>query len=60
MGTRVPGNERSPKRKVLGMKVLHRDFSFLGMKGLGYEKSVIPSFEANSNNELAFARTDSY
>jgi len=23
------------------MKVLHRDLSFLGTKGLGYEKSVI-------------------
>ena len=37
MGTKVPVNERS-----LGTKVLHRDFSFLGTKGLGYEKSVIP------------------
>jgi len=24
------------------MKVLHRDLSFLGTKGLGYEKSVRP------------------
>ena len=35
-GTKVPGSFRS-----LGMKVLHRDLSFLGTKGLGYEKSVI-------------------
>jgi len=35
-GTKVPGNFRS-----WGMKVLHRDLSFLGTKGLGYEKSVI-------------------
>jgi len=75
MGTKVPGNERSWKRKFpgtfvpprtkepgnesstefrnqrsrgrkfsgtfVGTKVLHRDLSFLGTKGLGYEKSVI-------------------
>jgi len=35
-GTKVPGNFRS-----WGPKVLHRDLSFLGTKGLGYEKSVI-------------------
>jgi len=52
MGTKVPGNFRSPRTKVpgnesswnfrsWGMKVLHRDLSFVGTKGLGYEKSVI-------------------
>jgi len=44
--TKVPGNERSRERKFLnfrswGTKVLHRDLSFLGTKGLGYEKTVI-------------------
>ena len=39
-----PENESSGERKVPGtkMKVLHRDLLFLGTKGLGYEKSVIP------------------
>jgi len=52
MGTKVPENERARERKFkgtkvpwnfcsLGTKVLHRDLSFLGTKGLGYEKSVI-------------------
>jgi len=46
MGTKVPGyersrNESSGERKGPGTKVLHRDLSFLGTKGLGYEKSVI-------------------
>jgi len=35
------GNEHSEERKVLVMNVLHRDFSFLGTKGLGKRKSVI-------------------
>ena len=44
--TKVPGNERFQEQKFLelrswGTKVLHRDLSFLGTKGLGYEKSVI-------------------
>jgi len=43
---KVPGNDRSRERKFLGnergTKVLHRDLSFLGTKGLAYEKSVIP------------------
>jgi len=34
MGTTVPRNE------VLRTIVLRRDLSFLGTKGLGYEKSV--------------------
>jgi len=34
--TKDPGNFRS-----WGTKVLHRDLSFLGTNGLGYEKSVI-------------------
>jgi len=51
---KVPGNESSRERKVPGRKVPgtwnfrspgtkvhHRDLSFLGTKGLGYEKSVI-------------------
>ena len=37
-----PGNESSRKRKVTGTKVPHRDYSFLGTKGLGYEKSRYP------------------
>ena len=37
-GTKVPWHFRSS-----GTKVLHRDLSFLGTKGLGYEKSVIPA-----------------
>ena len=45
--TKRPGKERSWERKFLELsflgndKVLHRDLSFLGTKGLGYEKSVI-------------------
>ena len=34
-----PGNESSRERKVSGTKVPHRDYSFLGTKGLGHEKS---------------------
>jgi len=34
-----PGDERSRERKGPGTKVPHRDYSFLGMKGLGHEKS---------------------
>ena len=34
-----PGNERSRERKVSGTKVPHRDYSFLGTKGPGHEKS---------------------
>ena len=47
MGTKVPPNERSLGRKVPwnflspGTKVLHRNLSFLGTKGLGYKESVI-------------------
>jgi len=41
MGTKGPRNESSRNFRSLGTKVLHRDFSFLGTKGLGYEKSVI-------------------
>jgi len=33
------GNESSRERKVSGTKVLHMDYSFLGTKGLGHEKS---------------------
>jgi len=37
-----PENESSREQKVPGTKVeLHRDLSFLGTRGLGYEKSVI-------------------
>jgi len=35
----VPGNESSGERKLSGTKVPNRDCSFLGMKGLGHEKS---------------------
>jgi len=35
MGTKGP--------RVPGTKVFHSDLSFLGTKGLGYEKSVIPT-----------------
>ena len=51
-GTKVPENEKarerkfqgtfvpsSRERKVSGTKVPHRDYSFLGTKGLGHEKS---------------------
>ena len=40
-GTKVPGNFRSQprERKVSGTKVPHKDYSFLGTKGLGHEKS---------------------
>jgi len=34
-----PGKESSRERKVSGTKVPHRDYSFLGTKGLGHEKS---------------------
>jgi len=34
-----PGDESSQERKVSGTKVPHRDYSFLGTKGLGHEKS---------------------
>ena len=34
-----PGNESSRERKVSGTKVPHRDYSFLGTKALGHEKS---------------------
>ena len=34
-----PGNESSRERKVSGTKVPHKDYSFLGTKGLGHEKS---------------------
>ena len=50
LGTKGPGNESSPElsfpgnessrgRKVSGTKVPHRDYSFLGTKGFGHEKS---------------------
>jgi len=38
-GLPFPGNESSRERKVSGTKVPHRDYSFLGTKGLGHEKS---------------------
>ena len=55
-GTKVPGNEKSWERKFLGTKgpgnsrerkvsrtkVPHRDYSFLGRRGLGHEKSRYP------------------
>jgi len=43
MGTKGPGNESSWNFRSWGTKVLHRDLSSLGTKGLGYEKSVIRS-----------------
>jgi len=49
-GTKGPRNESSRNFRSLGTKVLHRDFSFLGTKGLGYEKSVI--------HNVALARQD--
>jgi len=48
LGTKVPGNESSLWRT----KVLHRDLSFLGTKGLGYEKSVIPQQLLSSYTKL--------
>ena len=38
----VPGERKVLELSFLFTKVLHRDFSFLGTKGLGNEKSVIP------------------
>jgi len=49
-GTKLPENERARERKFLGTfrprerkgsgtKVPHKDYSFLGTKGLGHEKS---------------------
>jgi len=48
-GTKAfPGKESSGERKVSGTKVPHRDYSFLGTKGLGHEKSryvkYVPNF----------------
>jgi len=40
--TKGPGNESSRERKVSGTKVPHRDYSFLGMNGLGHEKTRYP------------------
>jgi len=44
-GTKVPGHflPGSRQRKVSGTKVPHRDYSFLGTKGLGHEKSRYPA-----------------
>jgi len=50
-GTKVPWNFPGNKSSLPGTKVpwrlelsfLHRDLSFLGTKGLGYERSVIPA-----------------
>jgi len=43
---KVPGNDSSRELsfnfRSWGTEVLHRDLSFLGTKGLGYEKSVVP------------------
>ena len=39
LGTKVPGTFVPRERKVSGTKVPHRDYSFLGTKGLGHEKS---------------------
>ena len=47
-GTKV--NESSWNFRSWGTKVLHRDLSFLGTKGLGYEKSVIPLRRPNVQN----------
>ena len=41
--TKGSGNESSGNFRSWLTKVLHRDLSFLGTKGLGYEKSVIQS-----------------
>jgi len=41
--TKGPGNESSRERKGPGTKVPHRDYSFLGTKGLGHEKSWYPN-----------------
>ena len=39
-------NFRSRERKVSGTKVPHRDYSFLGTKGLGHEKSWYHVFDS--------------
>jgi len=45
-----PGNESSRERKVSGTKVPHRDYSFLGTKGLGHEKSRYHPGSTKNNN----------
>ena len=42
-GPWFPGNESSRERIVSGTKVPHRNYSFLGTKGLGHEKSRYPT-----------------
>jgi len=42
-GNKSSGNKSSGNCRSWGTKVLNRDLSFLGTKGLGYEKSVIPT-----------------
>jgi len=51
-GTKVPRNERSRERKVSGTKVPHGDYSFLGTKGLGHEKSRYQSDVGRKNLHL--------
>ena len=48
LGTKVPGNKRSRERMFSGTNVPHRDYSFLGTKGLEYEKSVIQQWINNA------------
>jgi len=51
-GTKVPENERARERKFQGTKVPHRDYSFLGTKGLGHEKSRYCRDDANDRSVI--------
>ena len=54
--TKVPGNEWSRERKFLELSFLEnesRDLSFLGTKGLGYEKSVIRTDDGTPGGRYA-------
>ena len=58
-GTKVPGNFRSGnesswERKVSGTKVPHRDYSFLGTKGLGHEKSRYRKYIRQQQSVISF------
>ena len=59
-GTKGPGNESSWNFHSWGTKVLHRDLSFLGTKGLGYEKSVIQIPRGKCMQHCVQARRSSF
>ena len=59
-GTKVLGNESSRERKVSGTKVPHRDYSFLGTKGLVHEKSRCPDFCHETRPRPCKAETETF